>query len=93
MLEELDRADTPTLLYSSEALFRFEAAALRRFHRELRSRDVQLHAAVFVRDISGHAWSAYLQMVKRRMYAGTFLGLSFRHHHAAAYGTHAFEAS
>ena len=33
---------------------------------------MRLQVALFVRDIAGHAWSAYLQMVKGRMYTGTF---------------------
>ena len=69
---ELDHSSASTLLYSSEALYRFEKAALVQLMDELRDRDVRLHVALFVRDIAGHAWSAYLQMVKGRMYSGTF---------------------
>ena len=69
---ELDRSSASTLLYSSEALYRFDRAAFTQLTDELQRRGVELHVALFVRDIAGHAWSAYLQMVKRRMYSGTF---------------------
>lgn len=68
----LDTSEATTLLYSSEALYRSRTAALEQLRDELAGRGVQLQLALFVRDIAGHAWSAYLQMVKGRMYAGSF---------------------
>ena len=60
------------VLYSNEGLIRFQHERLRDFALEVTGLGARLHAAVFVRDLPGHLWAAYLEFVKRRGYARTF---------------------
>ncbi|WP_402466801.1 hypothetical protein [Isoptericola aurantiacus] len=65
LLRELDATEDPTVLYSSELLFRFSPDRITALAQLLEERGVTLQVAVYLRDIAGHALSVYAQGVKK----------------------------
>lgn len=72
LFSEIERNELPHVLYSSESLFRFSPHPLEQLMSAMRMREVKVRCVLFVRDIAGHAWSAYCQAIKRKLYAGSF---------------------
>lgn len=70
---EMEAAEGRDVLYSAEGLIGFQPDRLRALVSDLSRRGVAVHAAVFLRNRDGHAWSAYVQNVKRRGYRGSFI--------------------
>lgn len=62
-----------TVVYSSEFLCHFVPDHLEALGESLAAHDVTLSAVLYVRDLVGHAFSSYAQVVKRALYTGSLL--------------------
>jgi len=69
---EIRDAPAPSVLFSSEALFRSRPERVRELVDAVRSEDFDVKVVAFVRDLAGHALSSYSEMVKGALLTTTF---------------------